>query len=177
MPRPHPAAAPEKDNEDALSPKALLELSTGHLSHATFVWLENRAGAASESPAVVSTRHGWFVSTPCLDPDWGTDAFLPPDLRLCLRVARGRGAGWILFDQDAEEAPGLPLYQGNEIVDGTSDDPLAQATREAWLPGVPRDGVVRQRHDPRTGWPAPGIEVETIDPRRVKAKGLRAQKR
>ena len=92
--------------------RRFLEVSSGHLSPATWDWLDAQLGDAVRDPrndmaaqlAGGSIRHGWFVYAP-EDP---TDS-LPEDLASVLAAARRQGAEYALFDCDALPNQDLPI--------------------------------------------------------------------
>lgn len=93
---------------------SLLDLSTGHLALQTRERLAD--GALCESLGITRRPHGWFVAA---HDEIETDEGLPPDMLHCLRYARENGAGWVLFDADADRQEGLPWYGESNTPDLT----------------------------------------------------------
>ena len=95
-----------------MSIRRFLNASSGHLSAATWQWLDgqttdevvrNPANRSAEIPGG-RTRHGWFV-TADVDPTGS----IPADLAVLMRYARQRGCGYLLLDTDALPMEGLPV--------------------------------------------------------------------
>ena len=93
--------------------RPFLDLSSGHLSADTQVWLDAqladdvlRAPENSQAAMIAGgkTRYGWFVYAP---EDIAED--LPDDLTTVLRKGREQGAEYVLFDSDAAPHPDLPI--------------------------------------------------------------------
>lgn len=114
-----------------------------------------------------------------MEPD-GRDVYeedhprtLPPDLELCLRVARANGCAWVLFDMDADPCEALPWYEGSDTI---AREPLnggpGRAT-DLWLPGIPRSGFTRWRGNPACGWSGTRDGMEAVPVRKLREKGLR----
>ncbi|MDG5973353.1 hypothetical protein JAGODDHD_04123 [Sphingomonas paucimobilis] len=80
----------------------MLVLSTSHLTDATCnVFLPGYDG-----PAWPKGAYNWFVYAPEDD-----DGELPEDLKVCLALARQKGAFWVMFDRDAVDIEELPTYE------------------------------------------------------------------
>jgi len=93
--------------------RPFLDVSSGHLSPETWVWLDAQLAddtqrdprnAHAAQIAGGRTRYGWFVYAP-EDAPLG----LPPDLLAVLITARTRGAEYVLFDCDAVPDQDLPV--------------------------------------------------------------------
>lgn len=89
--------------------RVFFDCSTAHLSRETHRWLDAHAVEAATrrlSPinAPSATPFGWFVYA--AEPPFHDE---PADLVAVMRLARGRGAEFILFDSDAPENPALPV--------------------------------------------------------------------
>lgn len=83
---------------------SLLELSTAHLSKEA---AENLDGLDPQDfVAYAKYDYGWFV--PVLDRVNLNN--LPDSLREIMFLAKGLGVDWIMFDQDADVHPSLPIY-------------------------------------------------------------------
>jgi hypothetical protein len=79
----------------------MLVLSTGNLTEKTC----NVFMPKAEASFYEKKEYGWFAYV--TDDREG----LPADLVDCLELAQEAGASWIMFDQDADAAPGLPYYE------------------------------------------------------------------
>ena len=98
-----------------------LDISSGHLSAATWSWLDAQLADAAlrdprnETAAALAggrTRHGWFIyaaQEPIED--------FPADLALVLHEARKRGAEYALLDCDAAPNQDLPVLHP-DFLDG-----------------------------------------------------------
>ncbi len=93
--------------------RRFLDVSGGHLSAATWDWLDRQLAddvlrAPSNSAGALlaggKTRYGWFVYC----PEEGAEE-LPQDLRKVLARARQSGAEYALFDCDAIPLEDLPI--------------------------------------------------------------------
>lgn len=93
--------------------RAFLDVSSGHLSSDTWDWLDaHTTDAAVRDPDSRlaaellggRTRYGWFVYAH--ERPTGP---VPADLVAALRLARGLGCAYVLFDCDAPPTPELPL--------------------------------------------------------------------
>ena len=99
--------------------RRFLDVSSGHLSAATWEWLDTiSADDTLRDPrnphaGILGgrTRHGWFV--------WASDAppaTVPADLATLMRLARQRDCEYLLLDGDAlpmEDLPALhPEFPG-----------------------------------------------------------------
>ena len=81
--------------------EAMLVLSTAHLTeHTCNMWLHD-----ARVTAFAKGDYGWFVHVAGDEPD-----NLPADLDACLALGRIGGFAWIMFDRDADIAPGLPVH-------------------------------------------------------------------
>ena len=81
----------------------MLVLSTAHLTEATC----NSYLPGWDGPAYQKGDYGWFVPMfdhfrECVD---GAD-----DLRACMEKAAALGCEWLMFDRDADQVDGLPVY-------------------------------------------------------------------
>lgn len=94
--------------------RCFLDASSGHLSPATWAWLDAAFAAeelrdprhhAAGPLAGGRTRHGWFVWA----PEDAPAVAIPDDLAAVLRLARRRGAEYVLFDCDAAPIENLPV--------------------------------------------------------------------
>ena len=93
--------------------RAFLDVSSGHLSVETWIWLDAQLAddtlrdpqnSVSAGIAGGRTRHGWFVyaaDEPCIE--------MPADLARLCTPARARGAAYILFDCDAIPNQDMPI--------------------------------------------------------------------
>jgi hemolysin-activating ACP:hemolysin acyltransferase len=102
--------------------RTVLDTSSGHLSPATWAWLDEQLSdavlrdplnAAAAQVAGGKTRYGWLVYAP-----EGVAAGLPDDLTTILLRAREQGAEYVLFDCDAPPASGLPMRHP-DFLDGS----------------------------------------------------------
>lgn len=99
--------------------RAFLDLSTGHLTHRTRRWLDG-LDWVNEGPFGASTSYGWFIYAHDDDVCQPSAPHAPPgrfpaDLWACMCRANELGADYLLFDCDAMEVEGLPVY---DLVDG-----------------------------------------------------------
>lgn len=103
--------------------RAFLDVSSGHLSPATWSWLDAQTTdeALRDPDSILATelfggrtRYGWFVYA----HDHPISA-VPDDLAAVMRLARNLGCEYVLFDSDAPPTPELPLrhpgFQGDPI--------------------------------------------------------------
>ena len=93
--------------------RQFLDVSSGHLSVATWAWLDAQLAddmlrdpknTVAHGIAGGRTRYGWFVyacDEPCID--------LPADLARVCKHARACGADYILFDCDANPNQDMPI--------------------------------------------------------------------
>ena len=92
--------------------RRILDVSSGHLSAATWEWLDGiTSDEAVRDPRNPNaeilggrTRHGWFV--------WANEDQITPvpaDLAAVLRLARQRGCAYALLDCDALPMEDLPV--------------------------------------------------------------------
>lgn len=160
---------PQESQMTALELIQMVELSTAHLSLATRSWLDDPA-AAAHRPTILAREYGWMITTDCLD--WNDP--LPPDLELCLRVARANGASWLLFDSDVDERDDLPMYDDDNTIcrEFPYADPDAAAA-ETWLPGLAAHRIITWQGEVANGWPRGPERIEVIDPRSVQETGLK----
>jgi hypothetical protein len=93
--------------------RTFLGVSSGHLSPETWAWLDAQTTdeAVRDSDSRLATellggraRYGWFVYA----HENPTEP-VPADLVAVLRLARGLGCEYVLFDTDAPPTPDLPL--------------------------------------------------------------------
>ena len=95
-----------------MSVRRFLDVSSGHLSAATWEWLdgitsdENLRDPRNSHAEILGgrTRHGWFV--------WASDAppaTVPADLATLMRLARQRDCEHLLLDCDALPMEDLPV--------------------------------------------------------------------
>ena len=92
--------------------RKFLDASSGHLSAATWQWLDEQTtddvvrDPANRSAEILGgrTRHGWFVyaSEEPASP-------IPADLAILMRHARQHGCEYILLDSDALPMEELPV--------------------------------------------------------------------
>lgn len=103
--------------------RTFLDASSGHLSPATWAWLDdqlsdavlrNPANDAAAQIAGGKTRYGWLVYV----PEEAAEG-LPDDLAGVLLRARRQGADYVLFDCDAPPATDLPTRH-QDFFDGPS---------------------------------------------------------
>lgn len=108
----------------------LLSISAGHLSAATWTWLDEHLGkgalrdprdSVSALLAGGPTRYGWFM----VCPTEGRNE-LPDDLRGVLDHARRRGAGYVLFDRDSNPLEDLPVLHAGFLEGGATAAPGAE---------------------------------------------------
>lgn len=85
-----------------------IDLSTGHLTQSTRAWMSRMA--RRDQLGIMERAEGFFLSTVHVDQDDEDRVDLPPDLEFCLRFAAAHDVQYVLFDQDADPQPGLPLY-------------------------------------------------------------------
>jgi hypothetical protein len=97
--------------------RRFLDLSTGHLKPETREQLENGHAPAAIYPH--PDGYGWMLYVPCPENAGAVDEEDRPaeDLQACFDKARELRCDYILFDSDAPELDGLPLYddEGNVI--------------------------------------------------------------
>jgi len=96
-----------------MTPRTVFDTSSGHLSSATWTWLDEQLADAvlreplNDAAAQIAggkTRYGWLIYAPeCVAEG------LPEDLTAVLLNARQKGAEYVLFDCDALPAADLPL--------------------------------------------------------------------
>jgi hypothetical protein len=93
--------------------RAFLDVSNGHLSPETWAWLDAQTTdeAVRDPDNKVGTellggrtRYGWLVYA----HEHATEP-VPADLVAVMRLARGLGCEYVLFDCDAPPTPDLPL--------------------------------------------------------------------
>lgn len=93
--------------------RKFLDCSSGHLSPATWVWLDvqlahevlrDPTNTTAARIAGGRTRYGWFVYA-TEDPFDG----LPDDLAVIFAVTRAAGAEYVLLDCDAPSVDRLPI--------------------------------------------------------------------
>ncbi len=92
--------------------RRFLDASSGHLSAATWQWLDEQTtddvvrDPANRSAEILGgrTRHGWFVYAD-VDPTGS----IPADLVILMRHARQRGCEYVLLDSDALPMEDLPV--------------------------------------------------------------------
>lgn len=94
-----------------------LDLSTGHVSHATMKWIEIAGlGFAADTegwpPMTIATyEHGCFITVPDLERlDAGNMETLPRDLANVLIYAFAHGARLVRLDSDGDRIETLPYY-------------------------------------------------------------------
>lgn len=98
----------------------ILDLSTAHLSDATFTWVDNMVSRErdpdlrnlGQTPpiSIMEREEGFFISTAHADavhenPD------IPADLMHILRFAHANDQQYVLFDCDGPVQDGLPVYE------------------------------------------------------------------
>ena len=160
------------------SPKPL-ELSTGHLSMSTRVWLDYPARRPIHLP-MRGHEEGWTITTaPATEAQRAlrqaeAPGSLPPDLELCLRWGLARGAEWVLFDCEVDLRAYLPAYDETDTIClGECGYDAAYKGPRRWLAGIPRDAIVTWQGSPAQGWPEGHKGLEAIDPARIRDEGLR----
>lgn len=84
--------------------RLFFDCSTVHLTQSTRDRLDQMAEGGEVLTA--STPYGWFVWA---EEDPQPD--LPDELAAIMAHARSKGAEYILFDCDAPENPGLPVFE------------------------------------------------------------------
>lgn len=87
--------------------RKFLELSTGHLTVETRVYLTKSLAKGKGPIACHATEHGWFYWVGRDDEEL---AKLPAELQECTHFARQQECDYILFDIDIELIDGLPDY-------------------------------------------------------------------
>lgn len=94
-------AAPTGEG-DGLERHNMLALSTAH------IWPETSDMMAAGMAGVAYEKgdYGFFVPV----PSPADEIRRCEDLAGCLAYARARGFSWLMFDCDAEQVPGLPVY-------------------------------------------------------------------
>lgn len=86
---------------------SMLVLSTAHVSNETARKLDDDcAGVHSILLPVVYPKgeYGWII------PIYDIPEGCPADLAHVLRYAMDRGCAWLMFDNDAADVNGLPLF-------------------------------------------------------------------
>lgn len=95
-----------------MTTRSFLDLSSGHLSAETWVWLDAQTtdemvrslGPSAQVVLASGMRYGWFVYAN-EEPEEG----IPADLAAVFRLARQRGCDYVLFDCDAIPLEDLPI--------------------------------------------------------------------
>ena len=87
---------------ECLEVHTMLALSTAHIRPETSDSME----AGGPIVAYEKGDYGFFVP----DCEGNAQDEIPADLAECLAFARARGCSWLMFDCDAEQVPGLPVY-------------------------------------------------------------------
>ena len=100
----------------------MLVLSTWHIGHktaASFDRAENSGvpfadcGDGDIWSMTVYEKGQWGYIFPIIDDyieDHKTRAFLPSDLLTVIDFAHAQGCSWVMFDRDADQIDGLPVY-------------------------------------------------------------------
>jgi hypothetical protein len=81
-----------------------LDLSTGHVSNDTALWLDSQPSSIIMYP---KGEYGWFVYAASEEYDDDT----PKDLIACIDHAKALDCTWIMFDADGELIEELPEYE------------------------------------------------------------------
>ena len=96
-------------NPSTLDPKpsfTILDLSTGHLSLKTRLWLKS-----SFDEAILYRPHGWLIDIFSLDYH-----STPKDLKNVLDFAKLKFCDYVLFDADADPIPNLDWYEDSDTI-------------------------------------------------------------
>ena len=92
--------------------KQLLDLSSVHVSPATFLWLKEQADDPDSPLIVYALKYGWLLNTDFVDcEDDARIVTIPDDLLACIRLARSESCSWLILDSDADEDGLLPTYR------------------------------------------------------------------
>lgn len=85
-------------------------ISTGHVSHATSLWLNARSSDTSLLPplTIAATPHGWFLSTRKVPR--GALADLPAELIAIQQFGMRHGCAYVLLDSDADSVEELTTF-------------------------------------------------------------------
>lgn len=101
-----------------MTTRSFLDLSSGHLSSETWMWLDAQTtdemvrslGPSAQVVLVSSMRYGWFIYA-----NEGPEEGIPADLAAVFRLARQRGCEYVLLDCDATPLEDLPILHPDFI--------------------------------------------------------------
>lgn len=94
----------------------LLALSTVHVSESSREWLTEQANLDGGFSLVVYEKsiYGWFIpiidKSELIDTGFRVEG-IPQDVQDVLKFAHQNGCTWLMFDRDADQVEGLPVYQ------------------------------------------------------------------
>ena len=100
----------------ALEIAKMLVLSTWHLNHQTaalFDTAESSGVQVGDDHMTVYDKGQWGYIVPILD-EFSDDDFrdmMPSDLLPVIDFALAQGCTWLMFDRDADQVDGLPVYE------------------------------------------------------------------
>lgn len=99
----------------------VLVLSTAHLRESSFNWVDRDMDDQFGHLAGLKWQYGWMIyTTNVIDADesW------PAEFVHILKVAHCMGVDWVRFDCDAQCCDAFPIFEGEEIVEGTRQECL-----------------------------------------------------
>ena len=90
-----------------LEKRAILVVSTGHLTKETAEYLNDTPSAKWPFCGGPYADFGWFLYA----HDENSDGSIPPDLYAVMQFAKANGCTNVLFDRDADQVEGLPFHE------------------------------------------------------------------